>query len=86
MGQRSRAVAGWLNPCELFACCFVIGGVSVSFSGSCKMYARAAYRMLPVSSCRAESAAELSYVCIQVDEFERQFKAHIVTHFCDELA
>jgi hypothetical protein len=50
------------------------------------MYARAAYLMLPVSSCRAESAVELSYISIQVDQSERRFKVHIVTHFCDELA
>lgn len=60
-GQRRRAVAGWLNPRELLALCLVIGGLRVSFSGLNGMYASAVYLMLPVSSCRAESAVEASY-------------------------
>ena len=59
--QRRHAVARWLNLHELLALCLVIRGLRVSFSGLNRMYVSTVYLMLPVFSCRAESAVEASY-------------------------
>jgi hypothetical protein len=62
IGQRRRAVARWLNPREDFSFAFVIGGSRKCSSVLSGMYPRAVYLIPPVSSCRDESACELSYI------------------------